>query len=141
MKCSASKSLQLLVAICCLFMCFSATAQNQNVSIAGKIVNQNGEPVPGASITISGSTGGTTARQDGTFSLTVPNNKNIIVSAVGYSDVQYRVTGANSAVTITMVSSNAQLDQVVVVGYGTQRKEAVTGSVATISGNALREVP
>ncbi|TDH27347.1 TonB-dependent receptor [Segetibacter sp. 3557_3] len=140
MKRLAKSSLQkLTMAICwILFAVLPAMAQ---VRITGKVTSDQGEPLAGATITVVGSQAGTSAGTDGTFSLSVPANASIRITAIGYTDQEVNVGNRTTVDVQLRASSGANLEQVVVVGYGTQRKEAVTGSVASISGAAMRDVP
>ncbi|MDB5193658.1 MAG: TonB-dependent receptor [Segetibacter sp.] len=142
MKCTATKSLQkLLIAFCCIL--FSGLPQlsfGQNIMVSGRVANDSGQVIPGVSVTVVGATTGTSTNAAGSFTLSVPNNGSISVSAVGYETRTFRITSA-APLDIRLTSSQRQLEQVVVVGYGTQRKRDVTGSVASVSETALREVP
>lgn len=140
MKCSVTKSLQVLItAICCFMACVDVSAQN-NLTVNGRVLNDSGQAMQGASITVVGSTSGTSTNNAGAFTISVPRNGSISVSAVGYDPQTVKVT-SNAPLNIRLQSAQRQLEQVVVVGYGTQRKEAVTGSVASIGGEKLRDVP
>lgn len=118
-----------------------ALAQSQKKTVTGQVTNEKGEPVPGASVTVKGTPTGTSTDTRGNYSISVTgNNATLVFSYVGYADKEVRV-GSGSSVNAQLVPTSQELDQVVVVGYGTQRKEAVTGSVASISGDAMRAVP
>ncbi len=140
MKRLAKSSLQkLTIAICwVLFAVLPAMAQ---VRVTGKVTSAQGDPLPGATITVVGSQTGTSAGTDGNFSISAPANASLRVSAIGYADQEVQIGNRTTVNVQLQASAAAQLEQVVVVGYGTQRKEAVTGSVASISGNVMREVP
>ena len=124
-----------------LVLCFVTTVQAQNVSVSGKVVNESGDPISGASISIEGSPGGVTAGVDGSFSLVVAGNKTLSISAVNYSPQTYKVKGSASSLVIRLKAAESQLEQVIVVGYGTQKKKDVTGAVVSISSETLKEVP
>ncbi len=121
----------------------SATAFAQNVTLKGTVVDEKGEPLTGATIKATGTTIAVTADIQGNFSLSVPAATNsITISFIGYSDIEQRISTSNPALgTIKMSTNSKSLNEVVVIGYGTQRREAVTGSVASIGGESLREVP
>ena len=142
MNCLANKMPRQLVvaAICLLTALLPATSQAQNVNVRGKVVNQTGEPVPAASIIVKGSASGVSSDANGAFQISAPANGTLVISSVGFVSKEIAVKGQTS-LTVTLSASSGDLEQVIVVGYGTQRKEAVTGSVASISGGALRDVP
>jgi TonB-linked SusC/RagA family outer membrane protein len=109
-------------------------------TITGRVTNEKSEPVVSASVTVKGTTTGTTTNANGQYSLSVPDNATLVFSYVGYAERELRV-GSGTSLNVQLQLSDKELDQVIVVGYGTQRKEAVTGSVASISGNIMREIP
>ncbi|WP_202628634.1 SusC/RagA family TonB-linked outer membrane protein [Sediminibacterium soli] len=116
-------------------------AQAQRKTVTGQVTNEKGEPVSGASVTVKGSNTGTTSDARGAYSLQVAgNNATLVFSFVGYEDKELRV-GSGSTVNAQLVPANRELDQVIVVGYGTQRKRDVTGSVISVSEKTLKEVP
>src|SRR5699024_10278538 len=92
-------------------------------------------------IQVKGTTRGTITDNEGKFSLQVPENAVLVISSIGYEMKEVSIGTGNQELEIQLNSSSSELDQVVVIGYGTQRKEAVTGSVASISGDDMREVP
>ncbi|WP_207494795.1 SusC/RagA family TonB-linked outer membrane protein [Aridibaculum aurantiacum] len=142
MKCMATRSLlKLMIATCCILLSslsFKATAQN--VTVTGRVTNDSGQVIPGASVSVVGSTQGTSTNEAGVFSLSVPPNSSLIASAIGYAAKTVRAT-PGTPMTISLVYAQRQLEQVVVVGYGTQRKRDVTGAVVSVNETALREVP
>src|SRR5690606_35497162 len=103
-------------------------AQNQNVS--GVVSDQVG-PMPGVTVIVSGTNSGTTTDFDGKYSLSnVPADAVLEFSYIGFAVQRVNVNGRNQ-INVTLEQDTQQLDEVVVVGYGTQRREAVTGSVAS----------
>ncbi len=123
-----------------LFLLFSVTSIAQNITIKGRVLKDDGTPVSRASVTIKGTGTGTASNDQGEFQLSAPGNATLVISAVDFVTQEIKVNDRTS-VNITLVSLEKSLGEVIVVGYGTQRKEAVTGSVASISGNKMREVP
>ena len=111
-------------------------------SIAGRVTDANGNPIIGASIQVKSTRVGTVTKEDGSFSLTVPaNNRVLTISAVGQAPQEITL-GSQSSYSITLQAGNQQnLQEVVVVGYGTQRRTEITGNVAQISGAKLRDQP
>ncbi|WP_209401311.1 TonB-dependent receptor [Pseudozobellia sp. WGM2] len=109
------------------------------LAITGIITDIDGTPLAGANIVEKGTTNGTQTDFDGKFLLNIENDKAIlIVSYIGFTTKEIPVDGQNSIITV-LEESAAGLDEVVIVGYGTQRKSDVTGAVASISGSELSE--
>lgn len=115
-------------------------AISQTVTIKGVIKDVSGEPVVGASITETGTSNGIIADLDGNFTLKVSPKATLTISFMGYRTQTVSVAGKTS-LSIILEEDTQLLGEVVVVGYGVQRKEAVTGSVASIKNEAIREVP
>lgn len=109
--------------------------------IVGKVNDENGEPLPGVSILIKGTQQGTTTDGEGRFQIEVSNENAVLVfSFVGYVS-QEVVVGSRSSLEITMQSDQKLLDELVVVGYGTQKKSDLTGTVASVGKERLENVP
>ena len=121
-------------------MLISQTVFGQARTVTGTVYGDNGAPLANATVLVKGSAGGTSTGEDGTFSLSATSNSTLVISAVDYVTQEIKV-GNKATVTVALTSSNRNLGEVVVIGYGTQRKEAVTGSVASIGGEKLRDVP
>lgn len=101
-------------------------------AVTGKLVDSEGKPAAGVSIQEKGTNNGTSSKDDGTFSLTVTSdNAILVISGIGYITQEVPVKG-NMVLNITMELLNKEMSQVVVIGYGTQRKGDVTSSVATV---------
>jgi len=112
----------------------------QTISIKGVVKDSSGESIIGASIIEKGTTNGTISDFNGNFTLQAPRGAVLVVSFIGYRTQEVTANGT-APLNITMADDTKVLDEVVVIGYGTQRREAVTGSVASIKEDALREVP
>ncbi len=124
--------------LCSLLLMSSVSAQNR---ITGKIVDKKNEVVVGATILNKGTTTGTITDVDGNFSLEVPDkNGTIIVSSIGYVNQEISLAG-RSHFNIILEEDIQGLDEVVVVGYGTQKKVSVTGSISQVDGKALEKAP
>lgn len=109
--------------------------------ITGNVTNENGEPISGVNVQVKGTTEATTTTATGDFSIEVGTGaKTLIFSFVGMITKEVTVDGS-TLVRVTMVLSNRSLDEVVVVGYGTQKRTLVTGAVSSISGKTLNELP
>ncbi|MEH6307673.1 TonB-dependent receptor [Olivibacter sp. CPCC 100613] len=110
-------------------------------AVKGRVVDESGNGFPGASIQVKGTTIGTKTNEDGYYSLNVPSEDAALVfSYMGYIPQEVKVSG-QTLININLSQNAEILSEVVVVGYGTQRKESVTGSVASISGSDLNQVP
>ena len=121
------------------FLVLNVYAQN-NMLVKGRITNEKGQAVANASIVVKGTMQGTTSNANGEYQITAPSNGTLVISSVGYPSKEIPVNGqAIQNLTITM--SATDMENIVVVGYGTQRREAITGSVASINGEEMREVP
>lgn len=114
-------------------------AQN-NIRIKGRVVSENGQPVPNVTIAVKGSSIATSTDANGYYTLTAPPNATLVISSVGFGSREMAVSGRET-IDISLNTVISDLDQVVVVGYGTQRRRDVTGAVASISEKALKEVP
>jgi len=112
----------------------------QNIIITGKVTDKTGESLVGVTVTEKGTTNGIASDVDGNYSLTVSRNATLDFSYVGYLSQSIPVQGKN-LINVVMQEDTKALSEVVVIGYGTQRREAVTGSVSSIGGNDIREVP
>lgn len=108
--------------------------------ITGEVVDERGEPIIGANIIEIGTTNGTVTDINGNFSLNVENNAAIQVSYIGYLD-QSIATAGQSTFRITLSEDTKALDEVVVVGYGIQRKVNITGSIASVKTEELQNIP
>lgn len=118
----------------CLLMGVSA-AFAQNTKVTGHVVDENGDPVIGASVVVKGTTIGTVTDFDGNFTLDVPSqHKHLEISYVGMKSRQFNVSSKINAV---LESDTQNLDEVMVVAYGTAKKSAFTGSAATISNEKI----
>ena len=110
--------------LCCLLGSITIFAQNQ---ISGTIIDNSGEPLIGASILIKGTTSGTVTDYDGKYELTLEANQDVlVVSYTGYEDQEITV-GNRTTVDITLAESISLIDEVVVVGYGTQKRSKISG--------------
>ena len=114
--------------------------QTNNITVKGKIVDEKGESLIGATVQQKGTTNGVITDADGNFSLTVPSDASLVVSFVGYLTQEVFVGGKADFGIITLDSDIKELEQVVVIGYGTQRKVDLTGSVAIVDAEEMKKV-
>lgn len=114
--------------------CMTGAVFAQKGMIKGTVVDENGEPVIGANVLVKGTTNGTITDMDGNYVINVENMKNVVlqVSYVGYNSIEEAVKGRNN-VPIKLESSVVNLGEVVAIGYGTQTRKEITGSVANVS--------
>lgn len=111
------------------------------MNLRGKVLDEAGQPLPGAAVQIKGVASSTVTDTAGDFEISVPSSSSVLViSYIGYVSEEINVAG-RSEILVTLQPDQKSLEEVVVIGYGTQRAEALTGSVASIRGDALREVP
>ena len=131
----------LRLAICCLTLLWATYVNAQTSTIQGKVTDETGKPVASASVTIKGTTRGTTTDGNGMFTIAASPGNVLVVSYVGYANREITVGRENNNITVTLGASNSQLDQVIVVGYGTQRRATVTGAVSSVNSKVLNELP
>ncbi|MEA5458594.1 TonB-dependent receptor [Arcicella sp. LKC2W] len=112
-----------------------AIFQNKS-NITGLVSNLKGEPLSGVSVRIKGSSSGIATDANGKFSINAPANATLIFSFVGYENMEMAVNG-RASLNVTLIENVQELDQVIVVGYGTQRKVDVTGATASVKGEEL----
>ena len=110
-----------------------------DVNVKGKVVDvTDNEPLIGATVVVAGASNvGVSTNVDGEFSLTVPAGGSLRVSYVGYTTQTVKITGATTDITVAMVPDSQALDEVVVVGYGTQRKSVVTAAISKVDDSKL----
>jgi TonB-linked SusC/RagA family outer membrane protein len=123
-----------------LFLAVPLITFAQSISVTGTVTDSNGESLPGVSIVVTGTTIGTTTNIAGNYSIEVTSDAQLTFSFIGFSNQLVAVDG-RTTVNIVLTEDTETIEEVVVIGYGTQRKEAVTGSVASIRGEMMREVP
>jgi len=114
--------------------------QAGEITVKGKVIDEFGDPLPGATVQQKGTTTGTVTDSDGNFSFSVSSDATLVVSFVGHKSMEVTVGGKTELGVITLVSDLKELDQVVVIGYGTQRKVDLTGSVAVVNTDEMKKV-
>lgn len=114
---------------------------SQSKTVTGKVISaEDGLGLPGVNIRVVGTTTGTVTDIDGNYKLEVPNNTSLRYSFVGFIDQEVKV-GNQSVIDVTLAPNLEQLSEVVVVGYGTQLKEDLTGNIAKVGGEQIQNVP
>jgi TonB-dependent starch-binding outer membrane protein SusC len=119
-----------------LFLLGSSALLAQNV-VTGKVSDKAGQALPGVNVIKKGTTSGTSTNANGNFSIEASSNDILIISFIGYQS-QEIVVGNRASVNVTLEEDIAELQEVVVIGYGTQKKSDLTGSVASINGDKMR---
>lgn len=128
----------------CIILLLVFTAQSSfsqnNFKVTGKVIDNAGKPVDGATVQVKGTTTATASKADGTFEVNAPsNNSTLIVSYVGFLEQEISLKG-QTVVALSLTPLASSLEDVVVVGYGTRKKVEVTGATTSISGENLRSV-
>ncbi|MEO6285120.1 MAG: TonB-dependent receptor [Dyadobacter sp.] len=125
-----------------LGMCLGTTSYvfAQGQTVTGKVIDEKGEGIPGASVTVKGTQVGTLTTAEGTYSLEAPGSGTLVFSFVGYLKEEVAISN-RTAVNISLKTDTKALEEVVVVGYGTQRKVETTGSIASVKASDLVQTP
>ncbi|MAZ25566.1 MAG: hypothetical protein CL868_00635, partial [Cytophagaceae bacterium] len=109
-------------------------------TITGTVTDDNGAPLPGASILVKGTTTGTQTDFDGNYSISAESGATLVFSYVGFA-TQEIVVGAQNSIDVSMAEDAAALEEVVVVGYGTQRKQDLTGAISVVKTDEMVQQP
>src|SRR6266542_2148105 len=114
--------------------------QAQQKTITGKVTDENGNPVSGASVLVKGSSKGVATRPDGSFSINVDNNSTtLVISNVGFEPQNVSITG--TSLFIRLKAGTNPLEEVVVVGYQTRKKRDEAGAISTVKGDQIANIP
>ncbi len=116
----------------------TAYAQAKTIKVTGQVVDDLGEPLMGATIKVKGTANGTVTDLDGNFELNVASNGVLEVSFVGFQATEVAINGKTAVGVIKLTNDDKLLEQVVVVGYGTQKKADLTGSVSIVNADELK---
>jgi len=115
--------------------------QQQSKKVTGKVTDQSGAPIPGASIIVKGTTIGITTDNDGNFSLLLPSDAKVLVfSFVGMKTTEISV-GSQTKISVTLADETTGIEEVVAIGYGVTKKRDVTGSVSSVSSKDFKDQP
>jgi TonB-dependent starch-binding outer membrane protein SusC len=125
-----------------VLLAISVTATAQPVTVKGKITETGtNEPLPGVNVIVKGTTTGTITDFDGNYTLSVPSaSSTLVFSFIGFTP-QEMVVGNRSEINLSLQPETIGIDEVVAIGYGTVRKRDITGSVASVSGDAIQAIP
>lgn len=113
----------------------------QNISVEGTVADEQGVALPGVSIVLKGTLRGTVTDINGEFSIDAPEGSTLVVSFIGFQSEEITVERSNIPLKITLAESTESIEEVVIIGYGTQKKETVTGSMSTVSSDELVQQP
>lgn len=123
-----------------LVVLYSKTNLAPEIKVSGRVTDENGNPLSGASIRVKGTNLGVSANANGEYTITVPDDAVLVISYVGYEERQVPVSG-QSTINVGLKPSVKIQDQVVVIGYGTATKRDLTGSIVKISGKEVADRP
>ncbi len=122
------------------WLCTSLAAISQNIEISGIVISgSDNEPLPGVNIVVKGTTNGTVTNIDGAFKLSAPQNSVLAISYIGYKEVEVTAKNTNP-LRIVLQDDSEALEEVVVIGYGTQKKSVVTAAIARVTSEDLENV-
>ena len=121
--------------MCALFL-FSEALWAQNIQVTGKVTDIKGEGMPGVYVLVEGTLTGASTGNDGTFTITAPANGRLVFSLLGMESQTISING-RSTITVQMAESSLLLEELVVVGYGVQKKKLVTGSTVQVRGEDI----
>ncbi|HEY4205755.1 MAG TPA: TonB-dependent receptor plug domain-containing protein, partial [Puia sp.] len=121
-----------------LFFSFGVFAQT---AVKGRVVDNNGSPLSGASVVVKGTTRGTSTDASGTFTITANPGDVLEFSMVGFQVGSARVGAAGKEIAMQLQLKTSTVDEVIVIGYGTQKRANVTGAISSVSGKTMNELP
>ncbi|WP_461137627.1 SusC/RagA family TonB-linked outer membrane protein [Spirosoma pomorum] len=131
----------ILLCLSVLMTCTGYELYAQSRIITGQVVGDDGSPLPGVNVVISGSTQGSSTDASGKYSIAAPaSGGTLVFSFIGY-DRKDVVIGNQSQINVTLIANSTDLSEVVVIGYGTQSKRELTGSITSVSGKDIANVP
>src|SRR5687768_10656168 len=125
------------------FLFVSIVAFSQQKKVSGKVTSgsEDGQPVAGATVTAKKSKVATSTAVDGTFTMNVPTDETTLtITSVGFVSKDVTIT-ASGELSISLTASTSDLNEVVVIGYGTQKRRDVTGAISSVSAATIEKVP
>jgi TonB-dependent starch-binding outer membrane protein SusC len=127
-------------ALLLFFFCTAFQSITHAQTVRGTITDESGKAVQAASIMIKNTTRGTTTDKNGSFSIPASPGDVLVISSLGFVDREVPV-GDQKNISVSLTQNNSRLNEVVVTGYGTQRRATVTGAISTVSGKVVTELP
>lgn len=124
----------------CCFLFFTTMLHAQTILVRGRVSSGNGDPLSKASVTVKGASTGTYTAENGSFEINAPANGTLVITSVGFGRKEVSVNN-QASLNVSLVSANEDLEQVIVVGYGTQKRSSLTGAVASVSNKTINELP
>ena len=126
-----------------LMLLVSVGVYAQSKQVSGTVYDGTGMPFPGASVVVAGTTQGTVTDMDGNFSMNVDDaaSKTLSITCIGFKSVSFALATQTSGIKVVLEEENIALNEIVAVGYGTQKKRDITGSVASVKADALVAAP
>jgi hypothetical protein len=121
-------------------LALSLNVYGQSRVVRGQVTDESKEPIPGTTVIVKGTTTGTTTDLDGNYNISVPENSTLVFSFIGFVAKEV-IVGNNSIINITLNTDLSDLEEVIVVGYGTQKKSQLTGAISSVSAKEIQELP
>lgn len=122
-------------------MAFQSSVFAQTSNVAGRVLGPDNVPISGASVSISGSTGGTVTDENGNFSISVPADASLYINSIGYASKVVPVSGQSSINVQLTAGVSSSLEEVVITGYTSQKKKDIVGAVSVVDVKALKSIP
>lgn len=128
------------IAFILLLLLIAPVSYGQEKTVTGTVTDQDNLPLPGVNVLVQGTTNGTQTDFDGNYSISASEDQTLVFSYLGQRTVEIAV-GVSNTLNVQMEEDASQLDEVIVVGYGSQSKRTVTDNIATISSDQINEIP
>ena len=133
------RQLSLFAVLLLLQQVLPSTVLAQNIPVTGTIKNEKGEPLQGATVSLKGSSTSVVTDEAGKFTIQAPAKGVLSISVIGYAGIEEKINGRQTNIAIVLQEKASQLNDVVVVGYGTQKKADLTGAVVAVTGSELNK--
>ncbi|MGB3774854.1 MAG: SusC/RagA family TonB-linked outer membrane protein, partial [Leeuwenhoekiella sp.] len=122
-----------------MLFCFSGQAQQQDLQITGTVTDGSGMPLPGVNIIVKGTTNGVSTDFDGLYSIRLSSGSTLVFSYIGFNEQEIQID-EEQELNVSLESNTDALEEVVVIGYGAQKRKEITGAVSTVSSETLAEL-
>ena len=137
-----ARLLCLLAGMLTMYTALPQSGGTKTITVKGTITNQNGERLSGVSVMVKGSSKATATEADGSFALLVPANATLVLSHIGYANKEIKTGEADQLnLAVSLAPGKGEMDEVVVVGYGTRRKSDITGAIVSVNEQAIKDIP